>query len=84
MTKPKKGATKTVAKKAGNKLTAATKTAASGALIEKDVAEASVIDHPAVDANPREGVPAESNAIDFNNPRKTQEEAVEENLAAQK
>lgn len=80
----KSGATKTVAKKAGDKLTPAKKTAASGAIIEKEIAEGSVPDHPAVDRNPRSGVPAESNQIDFNDPTKSQKEAVEENLAAQK
>ena len=74
---------KAAPKKAGDELTPATKTAASGALVEKEIAESSVIEHPAVDANPREGVPAASNQIDFNNPRKSQEDAVKENLAAQ-
>lgn len=80
----KSGAAKTVSKKAGDKLTPATTTAASGAIVEREIAEGSVPDHPAVDNNPREGVPAESNQIDFNNPRKTQEQAVKENLDAQK
>ncbi|PKB19652.1 hypothetical protein B0I00_1892 [Novosphingobium kunmingense] len=77
------GAATTVAKKAGSALKPATETAASGALIEKDLAEASVIDHPAVDANPRDGVPAQSNQIDFNDPTLSPEEAVAKNLADQ-
>lgn len=84
MPKKNSGAAKTVTKKAGDKLTPSTKTAASGAIVEKEIAEGSAPDHPAVDNNPRAGVPAESNQIDFNNPRKTQEEAVKDNLAAQK
>lgn len=80
------GAAKTVAKKAGDKLTPATKTAASGAIVEPEIAAASVIDHPSVDANPRAGAPAESNQIDFNTPSalKSEEEQVAENLGAAK
>lgn len=80
------GAAKTVAKKAGSKLTPATETAASGAIVEPDLAKASVIDHPSVDTNPREGVPAESNQIDFNTPSalKPESEQVAENLKAAK
>ena len=81
--KKKSGAATTVAKKAGDKLSPATETAASGALVEPEIAKESVPDHPAVDANPRKGVPAESNQIDFNDPTKDQAEAVQENLAAQ-
>lgn len=82
----KSGAAKTVAKKAGDKLTPATETAASGAIVEPDLAKASVIDHPSVDANPRAGVPAESNQIDFNTPSalKPEAEQVAENLKAAK
>ena len=84
MAKKNSGAAKTVAKKAGDKLSPGTKTAASGAIIEKEIAEDSVPDHPAVDRNPRKGVPAESNQIDFNDPGKSPEKAVAENLKAQK
>lgn len=80
----KSGAATTVAKKAGASLKPATKTEASGALIEPDLAAQSVPNHPAVDANPREGVPAESNQIDFNDPTLSDEEAVKKNLQAQK
>lgn len=73
-------ASTTTAAKAGDKLGKATKTEASGAIIEPGIASASVIDHPAVDTNPRAGVPAESNQIDFNDPTLTQEEAVAANL----
>lgn len=74
----------TVAKKAGDDLSPATEAAASGAIIEPGIADASVIDHPAADANPREGTPPESNQIDFNMPSaiKPQEEQVAEKLAA--
>lgn len=80
------GAVTTVAKKAGDDLSPATQAAASGAIIEPGIADASVIDHPAVDANPREGTPPESNQIDFNTPSaiKPAEEQVAENLAAAK
>lgn len=79
----KSGAATTVAKTSGDSLTPATETAASGAIVEPGIAKGSVIDHPAVDANPRAGVPAESNQIDFNDPTKDQAEAVAENLKAQ-
>ncbi len=49
----KSGAATTVAATPGDSLKPATETAASGALIEPDLAAASVPDHPAVDANPR-------------------------------
>ena len=86
MANKKKGAAKTVAAKPGDKLAPATTTAASGAIIEPDLASASVIDHPSVDTNPREGVPAESNRIDFNTPSalKPAGEQVVENLKAAK
>lgn len=79
----KSGAATTVASKPGESLKPATDTAASGALIEPDLATASVPDHPAVDANPRSGVPAESNQIDFNDPTLSDEEAVKKNLEAE-
>ncbi|WP_156170089.1 hypothetical protein [Aurantiacibacter luteus] len=80
------GAATTVAKKAGGKLSPATEAAASGAIVEPDLAKASVIDHPSVDTNPRAYVPAESNQIDFNTPSalKDEQEQVAENLAASK
>lgn len=78
--KKKSGAAKTVARKAGSTLSPATETAASGAMIEKDLAKASVTEHPALDTNPRKGVPAESNQIDLNDPTMDQAEAVAENL----
>lgn len=81
--KKKTGAAKTVTKTAGDKLTPATKTAASGATIEPEIADKSVPDHPAIDTNPRKDTPADSNRIDFNDPAKGSAEAVEENLAAQ-
>ena len=79
-----RGAAKTVAAKPGNLLAPATATAASGAVIEPDLAAASLPDHPSVDRNPRQGVPAESNQIDFNTPSglKPEAEQVAENLAA--
>lgn len=38
--------------------------------------------HPAVDADPRAGTTAEQNRIDFNDPTKTSQEAVEDALKA--
>lgn len=81
--KKKSSAAKTVAKKAGDSLTPATKTAASGAVVEPEIAKDSLPDHPAVDRNPREGVPPESNQIDFNDPTIPPHEAVAKNLKAQ-
>lgn len=79
-TRRKSGAATTVAKTAGAKLAPAKQAAASGALIEPDLAKASVIDHPAVDTNPRAHSTAEMNQIDFNDPTIPQEEAVKQNL----
>jgi hypothetical protein len=56
----------------------ATEAEASGAIIEPSVAK--LVDHPAVDNNPREGTTEEMNRIDFNDPTKPQEEAVADNL----
>lgn len=61
----------------------ATTAEASGAVIEKKVASSAVIDHPAVDSNPRDNTTAEMNRIDFNNPEKRQAEAVADNLKKQ-
>ena len=41
------------------------------------------VDHPAVDNNPRAGTTAEQNRIDFNNPKLSGAEAVEQNLKNQ-
>lgn len=41
------------------------------------------VDHPAVDANPREGTTANQNKIDFNDPTLTGQDAVEKNLKGQ-
>lgn len=73
----------TVAHKAGDNLSKATEASASGAIIEPEIAK--VPDHPSVDTNPRAGVPAESNQIDFNTPSaiKPAKEQVAENLKAQ-
>lgn len=67
------------AAKPGDEMKPAKNTEASGALIEPDVTK---IDpsHPAVDANPRAGTPADSNRIDFNDPTLSQEEAVVQKL----
>ena len=56
----------TPAPKAGDDLTSANTAEASGAIVEPEIAK--VPDHPSVDNNPRAGVPAESNLIDFNEP----------------
>ena len=53
---------------------------ASGAVIEPGAKAAVDMKHPAVDDNPRKGTSADSNRIDFNDPTKTDEEAVVDNL----
>ena len=63
-------------------LTPASSVAASGAFIEPEIVERIDTDHPAVDNNPRRGQPKIANQIDFNDPRATTEEAVEQNLKA--
>lgn len=52
---------------------------ASGAIIEKDAKDVE-FKHPAVDSNPRANSTEEMNQIDFNDPTKTQKEAVADNL----
>lgn len=79
----KSGAATTVAKQAGDNLSPATETAASGALIEPEIAAASVIEHPALDTHPRSGTPATSNQIDLNDPTLTPEQAVVKNLTGE-
>jgi hypothetical protein len=69
-------ATKRTAKQAN--IAPATTQEASGAVIEPSVAK--LPDHPAVDRNPREGTTVEQNQVDFNDPTKSQEEAVKDNL----
>ena len=64
-------------------LTPATEMAASGAMIEPEIVERIDFDHPAVDNNPRAGQPAVANRIDFNDPGKSDADAVAENLAKQ-
>ena len=84
MARKKTGAATTVARKAGDALKPATTTAASGAVIEPDLAAASLPDHASVDRNPREGVSPESNQIDFNTPGAlmSEQDQVEKNLEA--
>lgn len=57
---------------------------ASGAVIEPGAKKRVDMKHPAVDDNPREGTTKDMNRIDFNDPTITDEEAVIENLKAQK
>ena len=73
----------TVSAKAGNDLSKAKESEASGAIAEPEITK--VPDHPSVDNNPRAGVPAESNQIDFNTPSaiKPAREQVEDNLKAE-
>ncbi len=66
--------------KSGDEMKPAKTVEASGALIEPDVTKVDP-SHPAVDANPRAGTPAESNLIDFNDPTLSQEDAVLQKLA---
>ena len=64
-------------------LTGASEMAASGALIEPEIATGIDFNHPAVDSNPRAGQPAASNRTDFNDPAKSDADAVADNLKAQ-
>lgn len=63
------------------KIEPATTQDASGAVIEPSVAK--LPDHPAVDRNPREGTTVDQNRADFNDPTKSDEEAVIDNLRDQ-
>lgn len=78
----KQGATaRTVAKPAEvQKLDPAKEVAASGAIIEPEIAAGVDMAHPAADSNPRATSTADMNRIDFNDPTLSQEEAVAENL----
>lgn len=49
---------------------------ASGAIIEDAAKDAVDLSHPAVDSEPRAGVPEHSNSIQFNDPGLSQREAV--------
>lgn len=86
MTITKHGATaRTVDKSADvQKLAPATEVAASGAIIEPEIAKGVDFAHPAVDNNPRATSTPEMNQIDFNDPTISQEKAVEENLEESK
>lgn len=66
-----------------DQLTPATEMEASGALIEPEIVKRVDTTHPAVDANPRAGLPEHSNRIDFNDPTLSGADAVPRNLAAQ-
>ncbi len=63
-------------------LTPATDVAASGAMIEPEIASRIDTSHPAVDNEPRKGQPVIANRIDFNDPGLGESEAVAENLKA--
>lgn len=60
------------------KIAPATRQDASGAVIEPEIAN--LPDHPAVDRNPREGTTVDQNRADFNDPTKSDEESVTDNL----
>ena len=53
---------------------------ASGAMVEKTIKDRVDTTHPAVDDEPRKGMPETANRIDFNDPTKSGAEAVAENL----
>jgi hypothetical protein len=56
---------------------------ASGAVMEPKATADVPMDHPAVESNPRAGLPAESSRIDFNDPTLPGHEAVARNLRDQ-
>lgn len=67
-----------------DKLTGASpETVESGALQELEIAQRIDTAHPAVDDKPREGLPPESNQIDFNDPRPIEVVRAEAQKAAQ-
>ena len=66
-----------------DELVPATEVQPSGALIEPTIVERIDTEHPAVDNEPRKGQPKIANQIDFNDPGKSDEDAVAENLGAQ-
>ncbi len=84
MVTKRENATKTVAATASkaDDLKPATEVAASGAIIEPEIVERIDTTHPAVDDEPRKGVPEASNQIDFNDPTLSPEEAVLRHLGA--
>lgn len=77
MVTKRENATKTVAATASK-----AEVAASGAIIEPEIVERIDTTHPAVDDEPRKGVPEASNQIDFNDPTLSPEEAVLRHLGA--
>jgi hypothetical protein len=56
---------------------------ASGAIVEPGATAGIPVDHPAIDNNPRAGVPDASNRIDLNDPGKPGQEAVMDSLREQ-
>lgn len=64
-------------------LSPATQADASGALQEPEIAERVDTSHPAIDDEPRKGLPADSNRIDLNDPSIPGDVAVERALAEQ-
>tara|TARA_R110000751_G_scaffold307640_1_gene430348 strand:- start:34550 stop:34807 length:258 start_codon:yes stop_codon:yes gene_type:complete len=52
----------------GSTAEATTTTATSGATVEQAVVDALPMKHPAIDSEPRKGLPPESSQIDFNDP----------------
>ena len=90
MVTKKKGAAATIAADTSanadqDKLSPASNTdmEASGAFVEPAIKDRIDASHPAVDNNPRAGQPKVANQIDFNDPTKTDEEAVRDNLKEQ-
>ncbi len=57
--------------------------APSGAISEPGATAGIPVEHPAIDNNPRAGVPDVSNRIDLNDPQKPGHEAVRDSLRAQ-
>lgn len=78
-----KAATKPADASKTDELKPATDTAASGALVEPDIAERIDTDHPAIDDEPRKGQPVAANRIDLNDPAKSDGETVAERLKDQ-
>lgn len=67
-TAPPGGAQPAAAVTKGDPAEATTTTATSGATVEPAVVDALPMDHPAIDSEPRKGLPPESSRIDMNDP----------------
>lgn len=78
MTDTRKAAAPAKDDQKADNLSSATNPTESGALMEDTIKDRIDLNDPAVDDKPREGLPAESNQIDFNDPRTAAQIAADE------